>query len=574
MADILKKIIDHLNNGNLSEAFNLCENNNNNKIEHLILNIKGVIFFKQQKFEQAKIDFLKSIELDKSFIDPYKNLFKLNFKVKDYKSAIDNGKKVIELEIQKNPISYFNLALAYDFNKDYKKAIDLYKIVESLNFKEKKILFNNLGKCFLGDENINEAKNYYLKALEYDYNDKLIVNNLLILFLRIGDKENTEYFFNRAQEIDKNYIEFKLNKSEYLFFENKIEDAINCLKEIIKESKNYVAYTKLSKIYSMIGDFKKSIEIIEQAIIEYPNQRDLKSTRGIQYLIEGEFEKGWEYYEFRDSIIKDESFKNFKTWQGENLKDSNILVTSEQGLGDVIQFSKFLINLSPLCKNIDFIPFDNLLPIFKKKFKNINFCKKSEVINKNYDYQIPLGSLNKFFYKENKFQSSELLDFKSDLKEKYKSIMDHKKRNIGLIWSGNFFGPKEPFRSIELKNFDKLLKLNVNYYSFQNEIWNRDKEFFENSNIIDYSKKNFSEIISIIQNLDLVISTDTFFLHLSCICDKETWGLIPFNADWRWYDYYKFNPYKTLKIYKQDNYKNWNTVIQSIQNDIKIKFDI
>ena len=48
--------------------------NKDNKIEHLILNIKGVIFFKQQKFEQAKKEFLKSIELDKSFIDPYKNL--------------------------------------------------------------------------------------------------------------------------------------------------------------------------------------------------------------------------------------------------------------------------------------------------------------------------------------------------------------------------------------------------------------------------------------------------------------------------------------------------------------------
>ena len=241
----------------------------------------------------------------------------------------------------------------------------------------------------------------------------------------------------------------------------------------------------------MIGDFKKSIEIIEQAIIEYPNQRDLKLIEVYIYLIEGDFEKGWEFYEFRKSIIKDESFKNLKTWQGENLKDSNILVTSEQGLGDVIQFSKFLINLSPLCKNIDFIPYDNLLPIFKKKFKNINFCKKSEINKNNYDYQIPLGSLNKFFYKENNFQSSELLDFKNDLKEKYKSILDNKKRNIGLIWSGNFFGPKEPFRSIELKNFDKLLKLNVNYYSFQNEIWNRDKEFFENSNIIDYSQKKF-----------------------------------------------------------------------------------
>ena len=48
---------------------------------------------------------------------------------------------------------------------------------------------------------------------------------------------NSTGSLNRAQEIDKNYIEFKLNKSEYLFFENKIEDAINCLKEIIKESK-------------------------------------------------------------------------------------------------------------------------------------------------------------------------------------------------------------------------------------------------------------------------------------------------------------------------------------------------
>ena len=91
MADILKKIIEYLKNDKLFEAFDLCENNKDNKIEHLILNIKGVIFFKQQKFVQAKKEFLKSIELDKSFIDPYKNLFKLNLKTQDYDSAIKNG---------------------------------------------------------------------------------------------------------------------------------------------------------------------------------------------------------------------------------------------------------------------------------------------------------------------------------------------------------------------------------------------------------------------------------------------------------------------------------------------------
>ena len=139
MTDILKKIIDHLNNNNLSEAFNLCENNEDNKIKHVIYNIKGVIFFKQQKLELAKKEFLKSIEADKSFVDPYKNLFKLNLKAQDYKFAINNGKKVIELETQKNSVSYFNLALAYDLNKDYKKAINLYKAIEFSKFKA---LFN------------------------------------------------------------------------------------------------------------------------------------------------------------------------------------------------------------------------------------------------------------------------------------------------------------------------------------------------------------------------------------------------------------------------------------------------
>ena len=574
MAETLKKIIQHLNNDNLLEAFALCETSEDKKIEHIIFNIKGVILFKQQKLALAKIEFLKSINLDKSFIDPYKNLFKLNLRSQDYKSAIENAGKILELDNQKNPISYFNLALAYDLNKDYIKAIELYKIVETLNFKEKKILFNNLAKCYLGAQNIDQAKNYYLKALEYDQNDKLILNNLLILYLRIGDKNKAKYFYKKAKEIDQNYIEFKLNESDYLISNDKIEDAVKCLKTIIDNSKNYIAYTKLSKIYSRIGNLKKSIEVIEEAIVAYPNQKDLKFTRGIHYLIEGEFEKGWEYYEFRDSIIKDDLYKNLKTWKGENLNNSTILVTSEQGMGDIIQFSKFLINLSTICKKIDFILYDKLLPIFKSKFKNINICKKSEILHNKYDYKIPLGSLNKYFFKENNSNSSDLINFSEDKKKHWNSILKNKKKNIGLVWSGNFFGPKEPSRSIELKRFEKLLKLNLNYYSFQNEIWDRDQEFFNNSNIIDYSKESFVNIIGIIQNLDLVISTDTFFLHLACICNKETWGLISADADWRWYEYYKYNPYKSLKIYKQTNYKNWDDVVNLIQNDLKNRFSI
>ena len=574
MSNILKEIIDHFNNNHLDKAFNLCEASNEKKIAHLITNIKGAILFKQQNYELAKNEFLKSIDLDEKFLDPHKNLFNLNIKLKDYKSAIVNGENVIKLDSTKSPLPYFNLALAYDFNNDFKKAIELYKIVEASNFNEKKILFNNLAKCYFSDRNISESINYYHKALEFDKNDKLIINNLLNLYLRIGNIEEAENYYNRAKEIDHNYIEFKFNKSEYLILKEKTEEAIKLLKTIINESKNYIAYSKLAKIYSMKNDKKKTIEIIEEALKVYPNMDDLKFTRGILHLVEGEFEKGWDLYELRRTIPKKKIFENISLWKGESLKNSSVLVISEQGMGDVLQFSKFLINLSPLCKEIDFLVFDKLLPIFKKEYKNINICEVSKIQNKEYDYRISLGSLNKYFYKDVESKSSELINFDNFKKNEWATILSKKKKNIGLIWSGNFFGPKEPNRSIELKNFQKLLKLDLNFYSFQNEIWDRDKEFFKNSNIIDYSEKNFSDIIAIIQNLDLVISTDTFFLHLSCICNKETWGLLALNADWRWYDYYKYNPYETLKIYKQNDFKSWDNVIENIYGDLKNKFKI
>ena len=91
---------------------------------------------------------------------------------------------------------------------------------------KKKILFNNLAKCYLSTENINEAENYYLKALELDKEDKIIINNLLILYLRIGNHNKSEKFYNKAKAVDFNYLEFRLNESEYFLFKGDIEKAI------------------------------------------------------------------------------------------------------------------------------------------------------------------------------------------------------------------------------------------------------------------------------------------------------------------------------------------------------------
>ena len=573
MDNPIKVIIDSVNKGELDKALSLCDISNNHKNKHVIFNIKGVIFFKQNKFDLAKLNFLKSREIDNQFIDPYKNLYELHIKKQEYSLAIENGKKIVDLEKQKNPLSYFKLAYAYDLNRNFSEAICNYKIVEKSNFREKKLLFNNLGSCYSAINKLKIAEKYYLEALEIDRNDKRIINNLLLIYLKIGDQKNTEIYFKKAKLLDKEFIQFKLNKSDYLFSINKIDDSIKFLQKIIDDNGNPFAYMRLASIFSRIGNDTKSIEIANQAYKKYPNFNEIKALKGMIHLKRGEFKDGWEFYEFRESKLKN-IFNEIKTWNNENLKERKILVYSEQGLGDTIQFSKNLFKLSEICKDIDFVVSDKLFPIFNKKINNINIYKKKEILENKYDYKISIGSLNKSFFNNNDHKSSELITSNEIKKEIWKNKLEDKKINIGLVWSGNFFGPKEPFRSIKLEKFNKILNLDLNYYCLQSEIWDRDKLFFKNSKIIDYGKNNFEEISAIIPNLDLIISSDTSILHLSCVLKKETWGLLSLDSDWRWFDYYKLNPYENLKLYKQSEFNNWESVLKNVEKDLTTKFNL
>ena len=74
---------------------------------------------------------------------------------------------------------------------------------------------------------------------------------------------------------------------------------------------------------------------------------------------EGNFDDGWKYYEFRNSKITD-FFKDIKEWSGEKITNKNIVVFYEQGLGDSIQFSKYIIPLTKIAKNVTFVVQNNI----------------------------------------------------------------------------------------------------------------------------------------------------------------------------------------------------------------------
>ena len=122
-----------------------------------------------------------------------------------------------------------------------------------------------------------------------------------------------------------------------------------------------------------------------------------------------------------------------------------------------------------------------------------------------------------------------------------------------------------------LETFKRILELDVNFYCLQNEIWDRDLEYFKSLKLNDLSEYKLDEVASIIKSLDLIITVDTSLLHLSASLNKETWGMLSLYPDWRWGKFNNINPYKTLKFFKQENFIDWKNVENLIFKELSLK---
>ena len=562
----LKIIVENIKNKNFLNALKLCEIYKNKKNKHIILNLKGIIFLSQNKFEEAEINFLESQKINATFIDPVKNLFLMYFKKNDSKKILIYAKKLFEMD-KLNPVFNYQLGFALEKNFIFDEAIKYYKNCINYNGKEKIKALNNIGVIY---SNINKAKMsipFFLEALKLNENDKFVVNNLLSNYLKLRDEKNSDIFFKKALNIDQNFIYFLYNKAEYLILKGQIESAIEILDSNKKELKFLI---RLVKIYFTIGEKNKAEKLLHELKEIKSDNPDLLNFLGMRYLHEGDFDNGWKYYEYRPTKLKN-FFKDIKEWNGENIINKNIVVYSEQGLGDAIQFSKYIIPLLKVSKNVDFLVPKKIINIFKKDIPNLKINPLDYNQENKFEYKIALGSLIKFFYKE-KFDSNDSI---VNQKNKFSKIsiknFDKKKLNVGIAWSGSFNGPNEPYRSIPLKSLKKIFSLDVNFFSLQNEIWQRDLDTYNFTKMINLGNYSLNEIASIIPDLDLVISSDTSLLHLSASMNKETWGILNLDPDWRWGEFNKINPYNSLKLFHQKKFNEWGDIENDIFNNLKKK---
>ena len=338
------------------------------------------------------------------------------------------------------------------------------------------------------------------------------------------------------------------------------------------------AYFHLGVIHHLHGDLDKALECLELLQKLEPESPDARSFRGLIHLQQGNFRQGWSEYENRWGTPYGLRFRRSfpqPLWSGEPLNGSRILLHAEQGMGDTLQFVRYValvaerggevfLEVQPRLHRL-------LVPLLGARRV---LCRGEQP--PECDWQCPLLSLPMAFSTELDTIPAPGPYIHPDpaLVEAWRPRVPGNGLRIGLAWAGSPLHPNDLWRSIPLPVLTPLTRLKgVTFYSLQmGPPASQVKEIGPRMELIDLSEeqKDFADTAAIVAHLDLVISVDTSVAHLAGAMGEPVWVLLSKSPDWRWLLDREDSPwYSTARLFRQSALGNWHDVVARVDRELR-----
>ncbi|MFO7446247.1 MAG: tetratricopeptide repeat protein [Ignavibacteriaceae bacterium] len=564
--------------GNIREAHDLLlELLDANNSDYDVLNFLGIIKLNEEKYAEASVFLEKVVSICNYHHEAYYNLGLCYQRLENYDKAQLNYRKVLEFNG-----SHFdainNLGVIHLSRKEYQQAESCLRFCISLD-PYNGAVHNNLGNINLAIGKTAEGLSCYKMAVELEPRNAVFIYNLGIAFMKLNNDTEAINCFETAASINPDYDEvysslatLYTRQSDF----NKAEKYLNRIKNDDNFSKALL-YTNKGVAKLLQGSINGALALFDEALIYEPENPEIHYNKGHALLLSGNFEEGWKEYDWR---LKKEEFKDTKILkplpENIDLAGKRILIKDEQGLGDSIQFVRFISLLKQKGAYTIFECSGRLLPLYKH-IKEIDELYPRDQVNPDivFDYDIQLLSLPGYFKTtiKNIPGGVPYIKIEKDYKEKWeKLIPESSSYKIGIVWAGNANNNADRRRSCKLINFSPLFDVEgVEFYTLQKGTpINQTKDFLYPLNILDEYDKSFLDTAAIISQLDLVITVDTSIAHLAGAMGKDTWILLPFLPDWRWMLNRPDSPwYPHARLFRQLKPDDWESVFLQVKTALE-----
>ena len=463
----------------------------------------------------------------------------------------------------------------------FRKAIDLKPDFAEAHYNLA-IIFQDLGKT-------KEAEILTRKAIEIKPNFSEAYYHLGNILESIGKLKEAELSLRKAIELKPDFAEVYFNLGSILRDFGKLTEAELSLRNVIKLKPDFAeAYSNLGNILKALGKLEEAESSLHKAIEIRSDYSEAIFNLSLIQMLKGDYKSGLKNYEFRflqnKSIILHAKPKIKRIADKKIEKNKKLLVISEQGLGDTLQFMRYIPYLRSQGLDVLFSAQKQLHSLIKASDIDLNPLTQDQTNIVSGDQWIPLLSIPKYLdlSPNNPIITNRYIFSTKKLINKWRSKLIHEKRPIiGINWQGNPNAEKgsQEGRSIPLEIFSILAKNNnLNFLSLQKGFGSQQLDecsfrgdFVSCQSEIDLTW-DFLENAAIIENCDLIITSDTSIAHLAGGLGKKSWLLLKDIPDWRWGLRGKSTFwYSSMKLFRQTVKHDWPEVMNKVLNELKVE---
>lgn len=484
-------------------------------------------------------------------------------------------------------------ACQYAMAGNHESAIGLCRgvlIHESKNFEA----IERLGSSLFATKQYYEALYWFDRGLKIDRKQPLALTNYGLCLSQVGHPDEGLAYLERAA-INASAKQMKTAPAVLALIHNNLGNTLEKLKRYpqalaaldrglgFNPNDGFALYNR-GIVLLRLNRTQDAIASFNQALALNPADADARYNRSMALLRIGDLKQGFEDYEARlltsENKVINLGLPADKQWDGSDLTGKTILVHCEQGLGDDIQFLRYLRPLIDQKNPVEMklICHKATAPLVIDAGAPVILLQSGVPLDHtSYDCWVPLMSLALRLgtVDEARIPHPFYFPVTTERADNWKPHLPARRPRVAVCWAGNFHHKNDEHRSIPLSTFGKLFDVDgVDFVSVQQMRPGETDEFAAlkqtHGNLTALFLDDLRDTAAVLLQCDLVIAVDTAVAHLAATLGIPTRILLPaFSTDWRWGINRTDSPwYPTATLDRQPKIGDWASVIGRLRTEL------
>ncbi len=418
------------------------------------------------------------------------------------------------------------------------------------------------------------------RAVTLDPESPLTLNGRGIIHNDLGQCAAAVADYGQALQRAPKFVEARNNLGNALHDLGRFAEAIGHLDQAIALRPGYAdAHSNRALALQELGRLDEAAASFDRALAARPAFAEASKRRGSLKLLRGDFAGGWKDLDASVQAAQARHRANGQAatiplWSGEPLRDRSILLSEPNGLGDTLQYWRFVPALLAMGARVAFSGSPRMFPLLRSSPWQIPLLPEYEDVD-GFDFRSELWSLPRLLRTSVESIPADVPYLTADPGRvaRWRGLLSADSINVGICWQGNPGRKIDARRSIPLAEFAPLARVpGVRLISLQKvhglqqiddvagvmQVVVPDAGF-------DADAGAFLDTAALMQGLDLVVTSDTAIAHLAGALARPTWVALQWMPEWRWMLERHDSPwYPTMRLFRQSARGDWAGVFAAM----------